>query len=369
MMRLLAGLLLALMLAAIPVSAEFVTTVPAGTGSGSTITVPLPVNQGGTGTTTVFTPGSIIFAGTSGVYSQDNANLFWDDTNNRVGIGTALPGAPLVIQANTTSAAVVPTGTMLHLNAADAVQAAVTFDSYAQNGVFKFRRANTGAAAPSALANNDPIGGLQFFGYGATAYSPNNRGAYLQRAAGDWTSTAQGTKAVISTTLSGTTTTISTLTAEDYGTVTANDYFKSNAGFTRVTTQFDKTSDASLANITGLSSSVRAGKTYTFEAILYTTSNVAGGVQFAIAGTATATAIIYEAIVEDGAAVSAHTRATTLSTAVGGITAVTAAYARITGTITVNAAGTLTVQFAQNTSNINTSSVLVGSTFMLWEVN
>ena len=37
------------------------------------------------------TAGSILFAGAGGLISQDNANLFWDDTNNRLGIGTASP--------------------------------------------------------------------------------------------------------------------------------------------------------------------------------------------------------------------------------------------------------------------------------------
>ncbi len=51
----------------------------------------LSVGRGGTGTGTEFTSGSLVFAGGSGVYSQDNTNLFWDDTNNRLGIGTASP--------------------------------------------------------------------------------------------------------------------------------------------------------------------------------------------------------------------------------------------------------------------------------------
>jgi len=131
-----------------------------------------------------------------------------------------------------------------------------------------------------------------------------------------------------------------------------------------VTTQFDKTSDVTLANITmDRTFNVSASRTYEFEAILYTSSNIAGGVQFAIAGTATATAIVYEAVVFSAATLAAETRATALGTAVGGITAVTAAYVRITGMITVNAAGTLTVQFAQNASNGTASSVLVGSIF------
>lgn len=47
----------------------------------------LPVANGGTGTTTAFTAGSVIFAGAAGVYSQDNANLFFDDAGNNLGLG------------------------------------------------------------------------------------------------------------------------------------------------------------------------------------------------------------------------------------------------------------------------------------------
>lgn len=53
------------------------------------------VTKGGTGTTTQFTQGSVVFAGASGVYTQDNSNLFWDDTANYLGIGTAPSGNSL----------------------------------------------------------------------------------------------------------------------------------------------------------------------------------------------------------------------------------------------------------------------------------
>ncbi len=43
------------------------------------------------------TAGSILFTGTPGVLSQDNNNLFWNDTNNRLGIGTATPSNPLTV--------------------------------------------------------------------------------------------------------------------------------------------------------------------------------------------------------------------------------------------------------------------------------
>lgn len=49
----------------------------------------------GTTTFTGFTPGSVLFIGASSVLSQDNSNLFWDDTNNRLGIGTTSPQTPI----------------------------------------------------------------------------------------------------------------------------------------------------------------------------------------------------------------------------------------------------------------------------------
>ena len=61
------------------------------------VTGTLPVGNGGTGTATAFTAGSVVFAGTSGVYAQDNGNLFWDDTNNRLGVGTSGPGRTIDI--------------------------------------------------------------------------------------------------------------------------------------------------------------------------------------------------------------------------------------------------------------------------------
>ena len=60
----------------------------------------LGVANGGTGTTTAFTAGSVVFAGASGVYSQDNANLFWDNANDRLGIGTNAPATRLHVQGS-----------------------------------------------------------------------------------------------------------------------------------------------------------------------------------------------------------------------------------------------------------------------------
>lgn len=45
---------------------------------------PVRPGEGGTGTTTVMTTGSLPFIIASGIFSQDNANLFWDASNKRL---------------------------------------------------------------------------------------------------------------------------------------------------------------------------------------------------------------------------------------------------------------------------------------------
>ncbi len=59
----------------------------------------LGVTRGGTGTGTAFTLGSVVFAGASGVYTQDNANFFYNTSTIRLGIGTPSPGSILHLKA------------------------------------------------------------------------------------------------------------------------------------------------------------------------------------------------------------------------------------------------------------------------------
>lgn len=64
---------------------------------------------------TVATDGSVWFtAGGSGAPSGDNADLFWDDANNRLGIGTPTPNAPLEIAGTPATAGGFPGG-ILHV--------------------------------------------------------------------------------------------------------------------------------------------------------------------------------------------------------------------------------------------------------------
>jgi hypothetical protein len=49
-------------------------------------------------TTTPFTTGSVIFQSSGGTLSQNNSNLFWDNTNRRLGVGVTTPSALISLQ-------------------------------------------------------------------------------------------------------------------------------------------------------------------------------------------------------------------------------------------------------------------------------
>ena len=138
---------------------------------------------------------------------------------------------------------------------------------------------------------------------------------------------------------------------------------------TRTTSGFNKT-NTTLADITGLTATLVAGKTYRFEAKLYLTVSLTGGIKTAIGGTATATSFIGNIKTFDSGDYTIQLNQKI--TAIGGISGITSftdsdAYVEIYGTITVNAAGTLTVQAAQNSAS-GTSTVLAGSTFKTTEM-
>lgn len=158
---------------------------------------------------------------------------------------------------------------------------------------------------------------------------------------------------------------VNNLILEASGLATFVKYFNW-AGQKRVSAQFDKT-DTTLATVTGLSVDVEAGKSYYFYATLFVNASAAGGMKVAMAGTATATAIIYHVMVYNSInSIDISSRQTAMGGAAG-VANDTVYLCTIQGTITVNAAGTLLVQFAQNASS-GTSSVLVGSTFVVQQM-
>ena len=140
----------------------------------------LPAANGGTGTTTAFTAGSVVFAGASGVYSQDNSNLFWDDSNNRLGVGTATPVSS--IETNGTITA--PTLAATNLKHASSASNNIVLDSSGNatfagtpvpnssflrnriiNGDMRIDQRNAGA---SGTANQYTVDRFAYFGAAAS---------------------------------------------------------------------------------------------------------------------------------------------------------------------------------------------------------
>ena len=105
---------------------------------------------------TSLTTGSVLFTDSSGLIQQDNTNFFWDDPNNRLGIGTNTPGAPLDIHnvnAGTTT---------VQINNTASSNAYIAFQ---QNSVGHWRIGNTAASNTFDILNND---------LGNTPFSINN---------------------------------------------------------------------------------------------------------------------------------------------------------------------------------------------------
>ncbi len=131
-------------------------------------------------------------------------------------------------------------------------------------------------------------------------------------------------------------------------------------------------------SFTGMAVYVTAGTTYHFDAYLpVTVSTAAQGVRAAISGVtmggnvtaASATNIIYDGYAIDNNLIKGQANATALAAVVANtaVNATTGTVVRIHGTITVNAAGYIGVQFAQSAAaGATTVTVKRGAWFKVW---
>jgi|GEM_PF-6154318 len=132
----------------------------------------------------------------------------------------------------------------------------------------------------------------------------------------------------------------------------------------RATADLTATTNVTLANITGLSMNLEAGRKYVIRAKLFTTSTANGGLKVGFGGTATATSMIAEAKSYTTTTLNGSAQVTALGAILGATVATDSA--EIWAEIIVNAAGTLTIQAAQNASHADTTTVKIGS-FMIIE--
>ena len=66
----------------------------------------MPVSKGGTGNSS-FTAGSVMFSDGTNI-AQNNSKLFWDNTNNRLGIGTSSPSSSAILDLTSTNQGLLP---------------------------------------------------------------------------------------------------------------------------------------------------------------------------------------------------------------------------------------------------------------------
>lgn len=136
--------------------------MPINNPSGGTVTVGTTVFTGGT-------TGSVLFVGTSAVVQQDNANFFWDDTNNRFSLGNAGAGA--------SGQAAFVSGDFLIIGATSgAVKNAIIFNNLGNGGP---STNNTSSVADKIVLWNDNNG------YKATIGLGNNADIYFQSKGAD----------------------------------------------------------------------------------------------------------------------------------------------------------------------------------------
>src|SRR6516162_208408 len=139
-------------------------------------------------------------------------------------------------------------------------------------------------------------------------------------------------------------------------------------GQSRTTADMAVTNTTSLTNVPGLSITVISGRNYYFEfdGVAQGIASGNGGVAFGISGSASLSNSRYFATGIAGTAVVGSTTNTALSLApVSGVG--NSVFCQMRGSFTAGTSGTVTIQFAQQSSNTTASTLLRGATFNAWD--
>ena len=131
-------------------------------------------------TTGLFTAGSVLFAHSDGTIQQDNANLFFDDINNRLGIGTSSPNQQLEITGNLRLPATTATAGIFYRGADRFLHSFGTSNTFlgqnSGNLTLSGADQNTavGATALDAITSGDDNVAVGFNALGANASTSRN---------------------------------------------------------------------------------------------------------------------------------------------------------------------------------------------------
>lgn len=136
-----------------------------------------------------FTPGSVIFAGSSGALAQDNAEFFWDNTNFTLGLGTATPTAASILTGLNTTGAARP----------------IQLIGYGVSSSTGLRGdfARGTSSSPAAAQNGDILNFISGRGYGTSQFATSSTGVIQIAAAETFTNTSNATYIAFKTTNTG----------------------------------------------------------------------------------------------------------------------------------------------------------------------
>lgn len=110
------------------------------------------------------TAGSIPFVDANKQFQQDNANLFWDATNKRLGVGTSSTTFGVNGSTFATKAAILATDNESVTNALQAYSNSVTGTSY-------FLRSRGSPSSKTIVQSGDVLGAFGAFGYNGTDFT------------------------------------------------------------------------------------------------------------------------------------------------------------------------------------------------------
>jgi len=145
----------------------------------------------------VFAPtaGSVLFAGVNGILQQDNANFFYDDTNNRLIVGANATDNTTV----SSSINVVKTGLVFYTGIGYGIAGA-------SGAIYAGNAANGTPGSPTAVLTGSTLVSLSGRGYDGTAWTSGSQGSIAIQTAETWGSSARGTNITFNTTPIGSTT-------------------------------------------------------------------------------------------------------------------------------------------------------------------
>lgn len=155
---------------------------------------PLQVSAGaGNGLSLPFSAGSVLFMGPSGQIAQDNPKFFWDDTNDRLGIGTNAPSFDLHIKGDTNVFAAAAAFRIENINTGNSAYA--LFDFVAGTNNFRFYVPSQGVADQATYLGNVTAKDLSFMTGNTAKWTLQSAGHFVPFVDNTYDIGASGTSA------------------------------------------------------------------------------------------------------------------------------------------------------------------------------